>query len=315
MSAEDAAFDNPGGETPVGLPSGFRAAVTHALADLGYSVGSWEPDGVNVVAPASEGAQYIGLSNLYRRAKAAEKVEWPAMIREFLGHLTGAIGGTKIPDDLTTVSAQLRPRLGKPFSREGKAHPWGIPLPGTGLEINLVVDFPNTMAYVTEDMLRSTRKAGEDLLDVALANLRADTPGDFFERVSEELDIYVGHTGDGYDAARALLVEDLLPESPAGFWVAIPTREELAVWPVSFDALSKIHVIKLFAQDNYRDHAYPVTDDVFWVRDGVWHRFDIRVDEKEVTVSPPDEFLTVLRQLQSDGEPNNGETGDHAREG
>ena len=57
------------------------------------------------------------------------------------------------------------------------------------------------------------------------------------ERVSDELDIHVGHCGDGYDAARALLVEDLLPDSPAGFWVAVPSREELVVWPVSFAAL------------------------------------------------------------------------------
>lgn len=298
MSAE---FDNPDGETPSALPSGFRAAVTHALAGLGYAVAGWEPDGVNVRAPAGagkDGGQYIGLSNLYRRAKAAGRAEWPALIRSFLDHVTGALAAPKIPDDLTAVADRLRPRLGKPFSRQGKAHPWGVPLPGTGLEINLVIDYPNTMAYVTDDMLNKTGRAGEDLLDVALANLRAGTPPDFFDRVSEELDIYVGHTGDGYDAARALLVEDLLPESPAGFWVAVPSREELAVWPVSFPALSKIHVIKLFAQDNYREHAYPVTDDVFWVCNGAWHPFGIRVDEKNVTVSPPDEFLAALKGLE-----------------
>jgi hypothetical protein len=115
--------------------------------------------------------------------------------------------------------------------------------------------------------------------------------------VSDELDIYVGHTGDGYDAARALLIEDLLPESPAGFLVAIPSRDELAVWPVSYDALSKIHVIKLFAEDNFRDHAYPVTDDVFWIWQGTWYHFGIHFDEKNVTVSPPDEFLIALKEL------------------
>jgi hypothetical protein len=154
------------------------------------------------------------------------------------------------------------------------------------------------MAYVTEEMLAKTGKAGEDMLDLALANLRAETPSDFFEQVSEELDIFVGHTGDGYDAARALLIEDLLPESPAGFWVAVPSREELAVWPVSFAALSKIHVVKLFAQDNYRDHAYPVTDEVFWLWRGMWYPFGISVDEKNVTISPPDEFLAALKGLE-----------------
>jgi hypothetical protein len=292
-------FDDPSsGHDPPVLPSGFRAAVTHALADMGYSVASWEADGVNVHAPARPGEQYVGLSNLHRRAKAAEKAQWPAMIREFLSHVTGALCGAKIPDDLLTVASQLRPRLGKPFTREAKAYPWGVPLPGTGLEINLVIDYPHTMAYVTEEMLAKTGKAGEDLLDLALANLKAETPPDFLDKVSEELDIFVGHTGDGYDAARALLVEDLLPESPAGFWVAVPSREELAVWPVSFAALSKIHVVKLFAQDNYRDHAYPVTDEVFWLWRGMWYPFGISVDDANITISPPEEFMTALKRLE-----------------
>jgi hypothetical protein len=299
MSVDDSEFDHPGGGTPSALPGGFRAAVTVALAGMGYAVAGWEPDGVNVIAPDRDGEQYLGLANLYRRARNAEKVEWSRMIREFLGHVTGALSGPKIPDDLTTVASQLRPRLGKPFGREGRAYPWGIPLPGTGLEINLVIDFENTMAYVTDDMLAKTGRAGEDLLDLALANLRADTADDFFERVSEELDIFVGHTGDGYDAARALLIEDLLPESPAGFWVAIPSREELVVWPVSFDALSKIHVIKMFAQDNFREHAYPVTDEVFWLSQGTWYPFGITVGETNVTVSPPDGFLAALEELES----------------
>ena len=290
-------FDDPGAGRPTHLPGGFRAAVTHALAGLGYHVAGWETDGVNVLAPGKEGEQFIGLSNLYRRAKAAERGEWEQMIREFLDHITGALSGPKIPDDLTAVIDQLRPRLGRPFGRQGKAHPWGLPLPGTGLEINLVIDFPHTMAYVTDEMLEKTGQAGEDLLDVALANLRANTAEDFFERVSEELDIYIGHCGDGYDAARALLIEELLPESPAGFWVALPSREELAVWPVSFEALSKIHVIKLFATDNFRDNAYPVTDDVFWLWNGTWYPFGIRIDNENVTVSPPEEFLGALQEL------------------
>lgn len=295
-------FDNPGSGTPTALPGGFRAAINSALVGLGYAVVGWEPDGVNVIAPGQDGEQYIGLSNLYRRAKNAEKTEWSQMIREFLGHVTGALSGPKIPDDLTSVASQLRPRLGKPFARDGKAYPWGIPLPSTGLEINIVIDFPNTMAYVTDEMLKKTGTSGEDLLDLALANLKADTADDFFDQVSEEIDIYVGHSGDGYDAARALLIEDLLPESPAGFWVAIPSREELAVWPVSFEALSKIHVIKMFARDNYRDHAYPVTDDVFWLWRGVWYSFGIKIDENNVTVSPPDEFIEALKELEGEGD-------------
>jgi hypothetical protein len=295
--SDSADFDHPGSGVPSALPGGFRAEVTTALTGMGYAVVGWEPDGVNVIAPTRDGEQFIGLSNLHRRAKVAEKSRWPHMIREFLGQVTGAISATTIPDDLTTIESRLRPRLGKPFSREGKAYPWGIPLPVTELEINLVIDFPNTMAYVTDEMLAKTGKAGADLLDLALGNLRANTTPDFLEKVSYELDLYIGHCGDGYDAARALLLEEMLPDSPAGFWVVIPTRDELAVWPVSFSALEKIHVIKMFADDNFRHHAYPVTNEVFWVWRGMWYPFGITIDESTVTVSPPDEFMTVLKEM------------------
>jgi hypothetical protein len=301
---DNAASDGPG--TASAFPPAFRSAVTLALTEHDYRVAHWEAEGVNVVPPdggnsPDERLQYIGLANLLRRARGTDETEWPAMVREFVTHLRGALDAPKVPDDLCTIAERLRPRLGRPFSREGQAYPWGIALPGTGLEINLVIDYPHTMAYVTEEMLARTDKPGEDLLDIALANLRSNTGEDFFERVSDELDIYLGHTGDGYDAARALLIEDLLPESAAGFWVAIPSREELAVWPVSFDALARIHVIKMFAQDNFRDHAYPVTDEVFWVWRGMWHTFGIRLEDDSVTISPPDEFVAALESLRKDG--------------
>jgi len=298
--SESAGFECPGSGMPSKLPSGFRAAITSELSGLGYAVVRWEPDGVSVIAPDRDGEQFIGLTNLHQRARSAVRTNWPSMIRDFLSQVTGAIAAMHITDDLTTITTRLRPRLGRPFTRDGEVYPWGIPHCDTGLEINLVIDYPHTMAYVTDDMMAKSGQAGEDLLNLALANLRCDTPADFFERVSDELDILVGHSGDGYDSARALLIDDLLPDSPAGFWVVIPTREELAVWPVSFAALERIQIIKLFAQDNYREHAYPVTDEVFWCWRGKWYPFGITIDERNVTVSPPDEFLEALKELEGD---------------
>ncbi len=295
MSADD--FDDPGSGTPTQLPGGFRAAVARQLSGLGYTVTRWQPEGVDVVAPGGS-EQFLGLANLYRRAKAAGRAEWPRLIDEFLSHLAGVTEGPKIPEDLTTVSGQLRPRVGRPFGKDLKARPWSRPIPGTGLDISLVIDFPNTMAYVTTDMLRTTPRTGDELLAVALENLRQSTPGDVLEPVSEEIDIHIGHTGDGYDAARALLVEELMPGCPHGCWVALPSRDELVVWPVSGPALAKIHVIKMFAAENFAKHAYPVTDEVFWVRGGAWHRFGIRMEDDTLVIDAPEEFQPVMEALR-----------------
>lgn len=291
--------DEPSPPQPSPFPSDFRDAVTEQLTSTGFAVIDWEAAGVNVRPAVGGDGQYIGLANLHRRAKAADRREWADMIRGFLDRLTGA-KAQDIPTDLGTVTARLRPRLGRPFDR-GQAHPWGIALPGTGLEITLVIDFPQTMAFVTDEMLKKSRKKGEDLLDVALENLLAATPDDYFERASDELDIYVGHAGDGYDAARALMVEELMPDSPAGFWVAIPSREELAVWPVSFPALGRIHVLKMFAEENYREHAYPVSDEVFWVWRGVWYRFGVSLKGEDLVIDAPEPFGEALHELEGDG--------------
>ncbi len=282
------------------FPDAFRAAVIAQLTAAGFAVLDWEPTGVNVRPKTGGDAQYIGLANLHRRAKGAPPAEWPEMVRAFLSHRAELLEVRAIPDDLTTVADRLRPRLGRPCDRSDKTPPWGIPLPGTGLEINLVVDCPHGMVYVTDPMLARGRKKAEDLLDVALENLRAATPCDYFERASDELDIYIGHAGDGYDAARALLIEELMPDSPAGFWVAIPCREELAVWPVSFPALGRVYVLKQFAADSHREHAYPVTDDVFWVWRGAWYRFGIELDGEELVIDAPDPFAEALRELEGE---------------
>ena len=283
---------------PSPFPDDFRAVVVAQLAATGFTVTDWEQNGVNIRPVVGGEDQYLGLGNLHRRAKATEAAEWPAMVRGFLDRLTSA-KSQDIPADLGTVADRLRPRLGPPFDRN-QAHPWGIPLPGTGLEITLVIDFPQTMAFVTAEMLAKSRAKGENLLDVAFENLRAATPDDYFERASEELDIYIGHAGDGYDAARALLVEELMPDAPAGYWVVIPSREELAVWPVSFPALGRVHVLKMFAADNFRDHAYPVSDELFWVWHGTWYRFGVKLQGDELVIDAPEPFGTALRELEGD---------------
>lgn len=291
-------FDNPAGDNPTTLPSGFRAVVMSTLQELGYRVRSWEYDGVHVLPPGDAAEQYIGLSNLYRRAQGVERQDWRDLVRDFVMRLGRAVTLATLPDDLMTIAGQLRPRLGRPFPRGRSRRPWGIPLPGTGLEVNLVIDFPETIAYVTEAMLATTSRPVEDLLDIALANLRQVTAADYLEPVVPGGDVYIGHSGDGHDAARALLLDELLPEAPAGYWVVVPTRDEMAVSPVSLSTLDRVHTLRLFAIEHCRENPYPISDDVFWVHNGQWHTFEVRVDAEGIVVVPPAEFMAVIQDSQ-----------------
>ncbi|MBA2226890.1 MAG: hypothetical protein WHU94_11315 [Thermogemmata sp.] len=293
MTTPDA-YDDAGRSS--GLSADFRAAVTAELLERDYTVVEWETEGVHVRGPDDEGEQYLGLSNLYRRAQGVARADWPQLIGDFLDHLASISEGPKLPQSLDTLTAQLRPRLGPPFTRELKAQPWSIPLPGTPLVISLVIDFPHAMAYATEEMVQNSQASAEELLECALDNLRQDTPEDFLQPLSENLELLLGHTGDGYDASRALIVEELLPQdAPAGLWLALPSRDELYVWPVSPQGLQHLPYLKLFAQDNYHKHPYPISDEIFWLYEGRWHTFTIRFQAPDtVSISPPPEFIELL---------------------
>ena len=286
---------------PAPFPDDFRAAVTEQLTAAGFTVIDWETTGVNV-RPATGGeAQYIGLANLHRRAKAAAPAEWPAMVRAFLEHRAELLKAPAIPDDLSTITDRLRPRLGRPCDRTDKTPPWGIPLPGTGLEINLVVDCPHGMVYVTGPMLARSRKKGEDLLDVALENLRSRDAGRLLRARLRR----VGHLhrARGRRVRRGAALFDRRTDAGRAGGVLGGGSESRGVGRVAgvVPGAGRVHVLKMFADENFREHAYPVSDDVFWVWHGTWYRFGIALEGEELVIDAPDPFGEALRELQGEG--------------
>src|SRR5262249_24419755 len=157
--------------------------------------------------------QVVGLENLYRRARRHERAEWPELIADFLK--TGQEAPIDDPPkDLAEVGEQLLVRLGPPLAARGNAPAvWTHPIGGTRLVINLVIDFAQSMFYVTEEMIQESGRPGEEWLQMALANLQKQTPEACFNVVHEESGLRQSSLGDAYDSSRALLLDVLLPES------------------------------------------------------------------------------------------------------
>src|SRR6266566_3496770 len=200
---------NPGhGSTPPKYPGTFLLAFREAVA---------------------------GLENLFRRARQRERETWPALITEFLQTVTAGGENEAMPAELAAAADQLLVRLGQPLNAmPNEARVWSQPLAGTDLCINLVIDFPNRMFYVTEKLVEDSGKPGEEWLERALANLRARTPADCFEGIHEESDMRLCNVGDAYDSSRALLLSTLLPDAQTlGCFVTLPSRDELIVLPIS----------------------------------------------------------------------------------
>src|SRR6266436_4588988 len=172
---------NPGhGSTPPKYPGTFLLAFREAVAGLGWQVRKWMGHLVECTDP--EGREHVvGLENLFRRARQRERETWPALITEFLQTVTAGGEHEAMPAELAAAADQLLVRLGQPLkAMPNEARVWSQPLAGTDLCINLVIDFPNRMFYVTEKLVEDSGKPGEEWLERALANLRARTPADCF---------------------------------------------------------------------------------------------------------------------------------------
>ena len=285
-----------------GLTDDFRALVGRELTALGFTPTVW--DGPQLKYHTSDGTEReVGTGNLFKRVKLNDPAESAALVRDFLTNVTSVSSPEwKMPETLEECADRVLPRIGLPFAGAVKA-PWSKPLPGAdGLVLNLVVDFPTTMAYVTADMMTASATSPGDWLDRALANLTAITKPDWLKPLRSEQGIFACHTTDSYDAARALLLCELTGNDPAGWLVAVPARDWLFARKVETIGVAHFHHLKVLAERAKEEQPYPISDTVYWVRPGKrWQEFRIEIADEKVRVYPPPEFVEVLNALSADG--------------
>ncbi|MGL6074717.1 MAG: hypothetical protein ACRC8S_11200 [Fimbriiglobus sp.] len=280
------------------LPGDFRMLVAQELTALRLTPIRWHADGVDCQDADGED-RYLGLANLYRRAKGTEREEWPGLIQHFFGIMQQATSeGPEMPRDLAEVRDRLRVRVGKPFQQQAKMAVWQYTIPGTELAYNLVIDSDQYMMYVTEEMMTNATEPPETWLRCGLDNLFRATPEGWLNEMHAESGIQGGHSNDSYDAARVLLLDRITASPPGGWLVAIPARDWLFALPVSVEKLSSIGLLKLLAEKSFGEDAYPVSDLVYWIREGVWEVMPIELTEEGAKISPSDRFIDMLNKLE-----------------
>lgn len=129
------------------------------------------------------------------------------------------------------------------------------------LRICYVIDDPWSMVFVCQAHLRQWGIDSEAVHRLAVQNLRRlgaeqlPVPGPHDEAV-------VVRTGDGYDAARVLLLD---PERTEGLLVALPERDTL--WLGGTQGQSLTELMQLNREQN-EDSPYPVSPTLYRVHDG-----------------------------------------------
>ncbi|MBL9076869.1 MAG: hypothetical protein JNL08_05165 [Planctomycetes bacterium] len=122
-----------------------------------------------------------------------------------------------------------------------------------------VLDDAHCMVFVCREHLRRWRKTEADLHNLALANL-ARLGGERLDAASLREQAVVLQTGDGFDAARVLLLEQA-----EGLLVAIPDRDTLWVGPAQGQNLEQLMAT---TEAIARQSPHPVSPNLYRVTDG-----------------------------------------------
>jgi hypothetical protein len=305
-----ASFDhtNPGsGFGGPRYPGTFLLALREAIARLNWQAVSWKGSSVECVDPHGQ-SQQVGLENMYRRLRREPRASWPDLLADLLGSVPPEAG--KPPGDLHEVADRLLVRLGPPFSRRDTGiDVWNLPLAEEHLTACLVIDYPNSMSYVTEKMIADSGEEGEHWYERALANLHEKSEAGCVAPVHEESGLLQAQVADAYDSSRALLLDVLVPgHQDNGFFVIVPSRDHLLVLPITAKTLMMAPWLRAIAARTYREMPYPISPELFWVRRGAWHHFAIESEGDDLVVKPPPEFAEVMARLRpAEDEPPSGD--------
>jgi len=288
---------DPGqGSGPARYPGTFLLAFREAAASLKWEVRRWHAATVECVDGQGR-AQLVGLENLYRRARREERSTWPELITSFLSSVPSE-QLDQPPASLAEVADRLLVRLGPPLGKAADLEVWFQPLVEPDFGLNLVIDYPQSMSYVSRQLVDDSGKPAGAWVERAVANLAAQTPAACLEVVDARSGLRHCSVGDAYDSARALLLDQLLPETSVdGCFVAVPGRDELLVLPVTTSGVAFVPYLKILAEKSHQSAPYSISDKVYWVRGGKWHLFDIAVKGENITAQPPREFMEVLQRL------------------
>ena len=136
------------------------------------------------------------------------------------------------------------------------------------LAVVYVIDDEHTMVFVCRAHLKQWGRTSEDLHSLSISNLARLGGSEQLKTMTQSESVLV-QTGDGYDAARVLLLEDF-----DGMLVAMPDRDTLWIGQDPATEASakrparRLMALSAAAETMARSSPHPVSEQVFRVRGG-----------------------------------------------
>lgn len=169
----------------------------------------------------------LSLHDIYRRVEAFPD-RFAVAVDQLVGEIA-EVGLDRIVDhDFGSVAASILPQVRSLdwVAEQGRFGDSALVHRrlNDDLAVVYVIDDPHTMVFVCRAHLQAWRRSEEDLHQLALGNLHRRGAGALLPLGREPLLL---QTGDGYDAARVLLLDQL--ERTGSLLVAMPDRDTLWV--------------------------------------------------------------------------------------
>lgn len=290
-----AAKTHPGFGGPAPYPGSFVLALREALQSHGWELDRWQ--GIAASIRRDGDVAMLEPEIPYRRLRHLPRSRWSAVLCEWLDVLPQA--------PWPSEDALGKPRIANPFLRSalGETAAYAVLIP-QDLALIATHDDGTKRSLLSEQAISRSGRAGADFFEAAVESVASSTSRESYRAV-DEFGILEAAVGDGLDACRVFLLDEYFKESPDGFFVSLPSRDRLLFLPILRETLPAAPKLQQMAEEAYRSAVHPISNRLYWVKQGTWGVFDIRREPGRVQIVPPEEFVEVLHRLlpEASGSP------------
>jgi hypothetical protein len=263
-------------------------------------------DGVINLSVGGE-AQELGLQNLAQVCHQAGREHWSEVISEHFDAVLSRAAEAEELDRVIETYSGARPLLRLQLYPEDtfsgdKADIVVKQSVAPGVSAVLVFDLPSSIASVKPEQVESWGKSQEEVLAVALENLRGD-PVLLPEVIKLDQGGSIKVLGESFFAAcHVLFLERYLehPESEHGALVSIPHRHVVLAHEIR--DMNVVHVVNAMIPMTvgmFHEGPGSVSPQLYWWRKGTLTLLPSEIDGDEIKFMPPLEMVELLNRLAS----------------
>jgi hypothetical protein len=284
----------------------FIGAVTNYADALGVA---WENrDGILVLLQGEFADHQYGLDNLARLCKQNHISEYPQIVA---GHFDSMLAGQRFENEFRQNLADfeyVRPYIavrvyGADYLEIIQQDDFaGRPL-ADGLFAAIVYDFPSTVSLAQLSETTPWGKTVDELIALGLENVRKGYDFPIIPMASgegaEREVMFVCETEHIF-AANILLDLDRHPGlvGPSGALVIAPSRNAVICYPINdLKVVQAVNFMSGMAANNFAESPGPLSDKLYWYKDGVFTVIPYQFKNDELSVMPPQEFVEMLNSL------------------